>query len=741
LRTDSRARYVLSTAAVASADGSEERYYSIVNTEDGTVRVLDLKASPSNLTPELGGDLGGAAVDRDLRFAFRLQFVDEDETATLQRVTLGDQPTCSKGDTNCDGTVRVAVLGDSYISGEGAADGISDGVEAPSEPDMRYHSCTDMPFDDCQAVPAGSGDSQTTWDRNRCHRSDASWAMRAGRELVTDSQHLLFAACSGAITDDLIDHGQYDGQDGRRGPSPNGIFGGQLQADALADFQESGPVDVVFLSIGGNDVKFADVVKRCMLYACLVWPTSGWKGDAQRDVYEIEERVVTALRDIELAAPTAQVVIAGYPDPTGLEHCGATGLDAGVGALSIDEPEQQWLRSEFIGPLNSAIEAAAERMNASFLPFQTAFAGHEICSDVAYAHGLKAGNDAPDRFLGPIGTESFHPNAYGHRKLFKDAKRLIIDTSEFGSEASWEAPMIQVAPPLPQPSLKITVSSGADPQTLQATPDADLLLQGAGAPPNGNGVIFFNSLPTKVGTWQADADGNWSANVTVPESAAPGLHRLIATDPDTGDEIVSAETYVNTGATCPPEAGAPDRDGDAMPDSCDPTTTDGPLADHDGDGTANEQDNCPALANPTQADDEANGIGDACDPAHGSNLEYAAIGGAQPPPPSDPTPDPVPDPYPYPDPNLAPAGGPIFGTAGPDVIHGTWADDVIYGLGGNDTIYGNGGNDLIIGGSGNDKLFGIDGNDTLRGGPGTDKCVGGAGTDKAKKCEKVRSVP
>ena len=56
-------------------------------------------------------------------------------------------------------------------------------------------------------------------------------------------------------------------------------------------------------------------------------------------------------------------------------------------------------------------------------------------------------------------------------------------------------------------------------------------------------------------------------------------------------------------------------------------------------------------------------------------------------------------------------GGPIDGTAGPDVI---------LGLGGRDRMRGLGGDDIICGRDGNDELIGGGGDDTLDGGRGTD---------------------
>lgn len=250
---------------------------------------------------------------------------------------------------------RFAALGDSYASGEGA-----------HVSGQRY-------------LP-GSGD---------CHRSGSAYPRRLASRLTTGD--LLFVACSGATTDDLA----------------------RDQLPQLRAFAAAGPVDLVTVTIGGNDLGFRTALQRCVTADCTrLDPFTVLPGQRRS---RFVERLATVLADVRDAAGTdATVLVVGYPrifpDPHGPRCLGLIGVSNG-------ELEALGRATRLVGV---AVAEAAQRAGARYVDALDAFDGHEICTGDAWAHGLTA----PDAAQLPAipSPDSFHPTPAGHRRIAEIAE-------------------------------------------------------------------------------------------------------------------------------------------------------------------------------------------------------------------------------------------------------------------------------------------------------------------------------
>ena len=284
-----------------------------------------------------------------------------------------------KGDTNCDGYVRVAVLGDSYISGEGSNPILS--------PVSGYLPGTSQPS-----------------PRNVCHRSMDSWAVKAlprdalsnyqlaevivpdgnrgtvsgaGRRMGQDA--VLFAACSGAVTGDYyranVDVASKPSEANRNQPA---------QRDQLRAFRGSGQngeeVDIVYVSFGGNDAGFAKLVETCLFHNCIESPEK--QVNVLSQAVNAAANVELTLKDIRADAPSAEIYIAAYPNPllpNPTDSCGS------IGGGAITFAERQWLSNVFIPKLN-ALRFEAVRAGLEFTTYRkprrcmrtTGFAQEEV---------------------------------------------------------------------------------------------------------------------------------------------------------------------------------------------------------------------------------------------------------------------------------------------------------------------------------------------------------------------------
>ncbi|MDN3297597.1 GDSL-type esterase/lipase family protein [Streptomyces ficellus] len=301
----------------------------------------------------------------------------------------------------------VTAMGDSYSSGEGASDPGGDDYY----PESDYYNKV-------------SGDKT----KNTCHRSRHAWPRRAvlpGEALSVGEladpwsprMDFQFTACSGARHYNILSI------------TPDSGELPQIQQGYLDQH-----TTLVALSIGGNDMAFADVIKKCITAISDVCqngsiktrnPDTGMPYDTDTPELKrwlpawahtvIRPRLVKTLRALHEKAPNAKIVLMGYPRL--LEKNGSC-------VVGIGTEEAPWLNE--MGDVVATEMKGAVSDAGSYAVFadpRSAFAGQAICGDPETIHGITlTGHSKAD--TKPISMKSFHPKVSGtahYAKAFQDA--------------------------------------------------------------------------------------------------------------------------------------------------------------------------------------------------------------------------------------------------------------------------------------------------------------------------------
>lgn len=215
------------------------------------------------------------------------------------------------------------------------------------------------------------GDSYASGTGTRTYINDGTSCQRsvyAYPSLIASAKGyaLNFRACSGAKVPDVT---------------------GQLSALSTS-------TKYVTLSVGGNDAGFTSVLTECALPA---WASncSGKVTTAQNYIKNtLPGTLSTLYASIKSKAPSAKVVVIGYPRIFNGEDCNA---------LTWFSPDDESRLNATADLINSKISAAAAAKGFGFVSPVSAFIGHAVCDNPEWLNGLS----------NPI-SESYHPNKLGH---------------------------------------------------------------------------------------------------------------------------------------------------------------------------------------------------------------------------------------------------------------------------------------------------------------------------------------
>ncbi|WP_189740608.1 GDSL-type esterase/lipase family protein [Streptomyces nojiriensis] len=310
------------------------------------------------------------------------------------------------------GPTAVVSMGDSYISGEAGRWKGNSLTNSGSRNGTDRGWISGSTYDPAKVYGTTAGG---------CHRSDSAEVRSAGA--IADVAVNL--ACSGAVSDNVFRAS--NGGVAYKGEAP--------QADQLAAVAASHDVKVIALSIGGNDLGFADIITDCALDFVL-W-NSYCYDDQQSGVDQKIDAVmgkvgksVDEIRAVMRAAGYAdssyRIVLQSYPSPIprGAEnrYTQSDWSRLNTGGCPFWNRDSDWARDSLVPQIANRIKGVAAAKGVQFLDLRDMMQGREVCAkaskQVSSTMPASAKTSEWARWIDNNETqgliqESMHPNYFG----------------------------------------------------------------------------------------------------------------------------------------------------------------------------------------------------------------------------------------------------------------------------------------------------------------------------------------
>ncbi|WP_328764227.1 GDSL-type esterase/lipase family protein [Streptomyces sp. NBC_00272] len=310
------------------------------------------------------------------------------------------------------GPTAVVSMGDSYISGEAGR------WKGNSLTNTGNRTGTDRAW-----VSGSTYDPAKVYGSTAdgCHRSDSAEVKSAGA--IADVAVNL--ACSGATSENVF-----------RASNGGVPFKGEApQADQLAAVAAANNVKVIALSIGGNDLGFADIIKDCaldfVLWNSYCYDDQQYGVDEKIDgvmanVGKSVDEIRAVMRDAGYTDSSYRIVLQSYPSPIprGAENRYAQSdwSRLNTGGCPFWNRDSDWARDSLVPQLANRLKGVAAAKGVQFLDLRDMLQGREVCAKASKQVTTSAPASAKTsewaRWIdssetqGPV-QESMHPNYFG----------------------------------------------------------------------------------------------------------------------------------------------------------------------------------------------------------------------------------------------------------------------------------------------------------------------------------------